>query len=250
MSITTPPSSGHTMQGRASMTSFDPYSKSHRELIDMTILEISTDAESVLYRESLEKLARKRAQREQSLAEQEQANAEKGRINDEVSDEINRLKDYTHTNANVLDDLASVGNLCREMDNILPAPPLESFDEGLTVIDNLKMNLAQELTELEAKVNRSRLKRLQSRKELEEVKSNLDATEDINLVGGDSVADSNFVILNLFRNMGLRVESIDGKDQFLVYNNESKTSKVFTVHDHFSDYFVSKEIWNMIQGFD
>lgn len=64
----------------------------------------------------------------------------------------------------------------------------------------------------------------------------------LRMVGGEHLFDKELILLNLFKNMGLRLETVDEKDQLIIH--DSNSLHAVAINSNYGDYFTSNLLWD------
>ncbi|KAK6464263.1 Spc24 subunit of Ndc80-domain-containing protein [Scheffersomyces coipomensis] len=147
-------------------------------------------------------------------------------------------------------------------------------------LDDLKVLIAKNLNDLESSINSLKLNKNNLTKELNELKLKLSNVFDDNDKSSQNnesqellEQDSSILQINLFRNLGVRIETFDNTDlddsnidnsqqstssssqsrsidHIIIHNKESNLTNVLKVEPQYSDYFISNYVWERLEGYN
>lgn len=109
-------------------------------------------------------------------------------------------------------------------------------------LDNLKVTIAKNLNDLDSTINSLRSSTNSLTDDLRETREKL-ANLVSRPVNGEQ--DSTILKINLYRNLGVRVENFDGNDEVVIQDKKSSESSVLRVGDY-GDYFVTNYVWDRL----
>lgn len=110
-------------------------------------------------------------------------------------------------------------------------------------LDNQKISLAKQLTELQSVVNQLKQTRLQYQKRQDEVQRQKDDALQSNVA---EHYNSTSMKIALFKKLGVHIDSTEEGDKILVIDKLTNQANVLEVNDKYSDYFVSNWVWDRI----
>ncbi|CUM63778.1 uncharacterized protein PRCAT00001362001 [Priceomyces carsonii] len=159
-------------------------------------------------------------------------------------DVLQKISDYNYEILSKLGNESTLGK--GEKDNIFKALKKKSVE-----LDNMKVSLAKNLNDLESSINSLNLNKNTLEHQIEELKIKFDnlINSSINTIN----QDSKILKINIYRNLGIKVESFDSdllegrdKDQIIIYNKEADMSSMLRVDEKYSDFFISNYIWDRL----
>lgn len=118
-------------------------------------------------------------------------------------------------------------------------------------LDNEKIALAKQLTELQSVINQLKQDRLQIQKRLEDLRR---AKDDVLHNNVSEHYNSTSMKIALYKKLGVHIESVGGddsesqEDKILVIDKLSNLASVLAVDEKYLDYFISNYIWDRIGG--
>lgn len=113
----------------------------------------------------------------------------------------------------------------------------------LLELDNQKISLAKQLTELQSVVNQLKQTRLQYQKRQDEVQKQKDDALQSNVA---EHYNSTSMKIALFKKLGVHIDSTEDRDKILVIDKLTNQANVLEVDEKYSDYFVSNWVWDRI----
>lgn len=126
---------------------------------------------------------------------------------------------------------------------------LRLFRAKLLVLDNDKIALAKQLTELQSIVNQLKQSQLQLQRRQDELKRAKDDAVQSNVA---EHYNSTSMKIALYKKLGIHIESVnlgaDGSyvDKILVIDKLNDSASVLAVDQKYSEYFISNYIWDRI----
>ncbi|EGV60797.1 putative kinetochore protein spc24 [Yamadazyma tenuis] len=165
------------------------------------------------------------------------------------------LKQYGDTNGDLQEQISKLQIDVQELvrTNNYPqihdgASPVDTdvftyISSKLDELKNLKVSISKNLSDLNVLIssnNRSKLKLTDS---LTTLNDNYHSLINKNL---GSHKNSNVMKINLYKSLGLVIESKGEEDNILVYNEKEGTSGFLKVDEQYSDYFIGNYIWDKL----
>ncbi|WPK23459.1 hypothetical protein PUMCH_000700 [Australozyma saopauloensis] len=117
------------------------------------------------------------------------------------------------------------------------------FRARLLELDNDKIALAKQLTELQSVVNQLKQTRLQLQKRQEELQRLKEDAVQSNVA---EHYNSTSMKIALYKKLGVHVESTSEGDKILVIDKLTNQASVLEVDPKYSDYFISNWVWDKI----
>lgn len=167
-----------------------------------------------------------------------------------LTNEVNILHKIGDYNYEIIRDLSQIKQYkISEIDkdeNIFKVLSKKSIE-----LDNLKVAIAKNLNDLGTAINSLKLSKSNLESEIESCKAKLTQQFENLELPDESLMnqDSNILKINLYRNLGVRIENF-GEDRIVIYNKEKDLSSVLKVEEKYSDYFISNYIWERLEGYN
>lgn len=206
------------------------------ELLTLERIEDTIDSIKRLRRTKIDGLVNTNSKLEQEVAS--------------LTNEVNLLHKIGDYNYEIIRDLSNIKQYSiSEIDkdeNIFKVLSKKSIE-----LDNLKVAIAKNLNDLGTAINSLKLSKSNLETELESLKTKLAQQFDNLELPDDGLMnqDSNILKINLYRNLGVRIENFgEGSDRIVIYNKETDLSSVLKVEEKYSDYFISNYIWDRLEG--
>lgn len=217
-----------------------PINKSPEQIISDANANIEIEPD-VLTLDRIEETMRDiRNVRENQISELQASNLENQRIVATLQREIAQLGTVKEQNAVLVEALGGY-TLVAQNDNIFKLLSRKSVE-----LDALQVSIAKTLNDLESSINSLKLNKSNLTQEhmlqRERVRKLLTDPQ-----GPDGLLDqdANVLKINLYRNLGVRIESEEGKDDQILVQDNDKTS-VLKVEKKYSEYFVSNYVWDRL----
>ncbi|KAK6205351.1 Spc24 subunit of Ndc80-domain-containing protein [Scheffersomyces amazonensis] len=198
-----------------------------------------------------------------------------GQLNQEIR-LLTKVSDY---NYEIIKNLTTIHNLrgintiedINRDDNIFKVLSKKSIE-----LDNVKVVIAKNLNDLESSINSLKLNKSNLLKEIDQLRTKLSNIFNNDLEKSSSTSgnsqeqrddileqDSSILQINLFRNLGVRIETFDNDiadelvdsdkkslDHIIIHNKGTNLTSVLKVEPQYSDYFISNYIWERLEGYD
>ncbi|KAF5210864.1 kinetochore-associated Ndc80 complex subunit spc24 [Clavispora lusitaniae] len=153
----------------------------------------------------------------------------------EVSEEIESLKEPSAT---VYETLGQFGEV-QKSDSVFKLINAKSVE-----LDNLKVSLAKQLTELESAINHMSMKKISMSRRRDELASEREQALAANIA---SNLNSSSMKISLYKSLGVHVEDFDGEsDKIIIFDRGTDSTSVLPVDEKYSDYFISNYIWDRL----
>lgn len=198
------------------------------EIMALTRGIVKSDHETVLLKAVLDKLLKLRQEREEVELHLENSNST---IESDIEDLQKSIK--LLTSSSFIEQIRIHNPHIFEDYEAKPGSTTDLVHE----IDRQKIRVTQELTKLEAEISQMKLQKMELSNEAKEVQE-----PALRMVGGEHLFDKELILLNLFKNMGLRLETVDEKDQLII--QDSNSLHAFAINSDYGDYFTSNMLWD------
>lgn len=110
-------------------------------------------------------------------------------------------------------------------------------------IEGATNQLIQAVSLLEEETNSGMVETMEIQAKTDALRQSIDS-KILNL---DHELDLRVMKLNLYRGLGVRVLTVEGKESVCVYDKDTGGSTVIPIDGTFSQYFVTKQIWDLIK---
>lgn len=204
------------------------------ELITLEKIEEDIKAISTLRSSKIESLSAENAKLTETIASLQKEIDVLTKISDENYQIISNLTNF--------DGVTNDRSADMKIQNIF-----KLFNQKFSQLDTLKLNIAKSLTDLESNINSLKLSKVKLSNDLSEVKTSLQNVLDSPDIS-NVTNDANILKINLYRNLGIKIETIDNTDTIIIYDKETNSSSILTAGEKLSDYFISNYIWERLEG--
>lgn len=120
---------------------------------------------------------------------------------------------------------------------------LQMINAKASELDNEKVSLAKQLTELENNINQATMAKIEATRRIE------DAAQQKEQALAASVAsnlNTNSMKISLFRRMGVHIEEVENSDKIMIFDKGNNLASVLEVDPKYLDYFISNHVWERI----
>jgi kinetochore protein Spc24 len=204
------------------------------ELITLEKIEEDIKAISALRSRKIESLSAENVKLSETITNLQKEIDVLTKISDENYEIISNLTDF--------EGVANDRSVDMKLQNIF-----KLFNQKFSQLDTLKLNIAKSLTDLESNINSLQLSKVKLSNDLSQVKTSLQNVLDSPDISNVS-NDSNILKINLYRNLGIKIETVENTDTIIIYDKETNSSSILTAGEKLSDYFISNYIWERLEG--
>lgn len=110
-------------------------------------------------------------------------------------------------------------------------------------LDNLKVALAKELTDIESQINHLHMTKMMLTKQKEELVQQKEQALAVSIAENHN---SSSMKISLFRGLGIHVDSSGKSDKVVIFDEKKNLTSVLDVDEKYSDYFISNYIWERL----
>lgn len=193
------------------------------------IASLNRIKETLKKTEELRQLKIERLQDEQKKLEQEL---------EEVSTEMKRLSTPSST---VYETVSRLGK-GPSTDKPAEQDVLKLMNDKSVELDNLKVSLAKQLTDLESSINQLSMTKINLARQKEEFSVARSQTWNLNIA---SNFNSSSMKISLYKSLGVHIEDFEqGNDQIIIFDKSNNLTSVLQVDEKYLDYFISNYIWD------
>lgn len=162
-------------------------------------------------------------------------------LENELAELTNELKLLHQPGATMHETLGQMGNGQKQTEeqNVFKIMNNKSVE-----LDNLKVALAKQLTDLESSINQLNMAKLNLSRQSEDLASQKEQALSNNIADN---FNSSSMKISLYKLLGVHVEDFDTQnDKIIMFDKLLNLTSVLQVDEKYSDYFISNYIWDRL----